>query len=179
MKKGGKILITVLILIIVGLVTFIVFDKFINKKEENTAISQDNAISSGNDMYNNVIENHSNINYDSKDYIKKDEKNTNKISLTKKVREVRKITGPNANFICKEQVPTITGVSDNVAKNIENSIKSCYNAEWTEDINPQTSDEEINKLLENEGYDIGFELDCEIIFSNEKVATIEISLSVD
>ena len=78
-------------------------------------------------------------------------------------------------YICREQVPEITGLDENVANKIEENIKNKYIEVWTE-INKQYKDEDIKSILKDkdqyyESYEIGFKQSCKPIYLNNRIIT--------
>lgn len=124
MKKSVKILIIVLCLIIVGLVTFIVVDKVINKKEETTTLKE-NQSSTNNESYNKSNEDSnadaSETNFQSLDFVGDWENEEDATQLTinsdgtfqadhytasSTIFGDYTINGANIEFICKKDDST-------------------------------------------------------------------------
>lgn len=120
MKKSVKILIIVLCLIIVGLVTFIVVDKVINKKVETTTLKE-NQSSTNNESDNKSNADASETNFQSLDFVGDWENEEDATQLTinsdgtfqadhytasSTIFGDYTINGENIEFICKKDDST-------------------------------------------------------------------------
>lgn len=98
-------------------------------------------------------------------------------------RGVRNITVEGASFVCSEDDPDISGISNSAAEKIEKKIVEIYAEVW-KDINSQTEDDYIKELLtqmnQNSGeygpQDIGFVQTCEVIYLTDNFVTLQTSL---
>lgn len=95
-------------------------------------------------------------------------------------RGVRNITVGGASFVCNEDVPEISGISQTAADKMEKYLNDWYSDVW-KDINSQTEDDYIKELLNqmNESSseygpeDIGFHQSYKVIYVTNKLVTFQ------
>ncbi|MBR4260945.1 MAG: DUF3298 domain-containing protein [Clostridia bacterium] len=95
-------------------------------------------------------------------------------------RGVRNITIGGASFVCNEDVPEISGISQAAANKMEKYLNDWYSKVW-KDINAQTEDDYIKELLnqmsENSNEygpeDIGFHQSYKVIYLTNKLVTFQ------
>lgn len=167
-KKSGNgttiALIIVLIVLIAGIITGIVLLVGGGKKEST---SSNNATSNSSEA-NKTISNNTTNNVENK---------TENIEITYTTKLVREFQVDNAVYMCKEQVPEIKGLDENVAKKIADYIKK-WNSDIWKDINSQNTDEYLRTILQGAGethekYEIGFIQSYEVDYLNDKVITFK------
>lgn len=192
--KGIKIVIIILILImamIIGVLSWLLIsgksisDIFNKNNQEQLDNKGKNVVSSdnGNEMASgkggdgeetvNNTNNNNTSNANLKDSFK----------IRFDTRGVRNITVEGASFVCNEDDPDISGISNSAAEKIEKKIVEIYAEVW-KDINSQTEDDYIKELLtqmnKNSGeygpQDIGFLQSCEVIYLTDNLVTLLTSL---
>lgn len=198
-KKSGALKIVVIIIIvimaiIIGILSWLLisgkdFSNIFSNIEQSESRKEDKKV----DTENQNIENNSNNdekNKEKKEYVSgkgSDDvsNNTNlkdSFKVTYETRGVRNITIEGSSFVCNENVPHITGISENAAKNMEKYLNDWYSRVW-KDIDEQTKDDYIKELLNqmNENSkkydyapeDIGFNQSYNVIYLTNKLVTFE------
>ncbi|MBP3502198.1 MAG: hypothetical protein J6K42_01800 [Clostridia bacterium] len=183
MKKTSKIIFRIVVFLIIALASVAIYyfvlslnrankkSSELDKNSENSSVVENNT-QVGSNNTNNVV--NSNV---TQNFINEDQNIKRSITLKNSEKEVRRLTVGVANFVCKEQEPTIYGLDSSIAKKIENKLKENYTKVWKE-INEQSQDSDVNEILQgyNEyGYaeEIGFEQEYEIEYYNNKIITFK------
>lgn len=190
-KKGKGLKIVVIILIIVMAVIIGVLSwLLVSGKSISDIFNKNNQEQSDNKGQNVVSTDNGNGNATGKGGDGEDPaNNTSNTSLKDSfkirfdTRGVRNITVEGASFVCSEDDPDISGISNSAAEKIEKKIVEIYAEVW-KDINSQTEDDYIKELLtqmnQNSGeygpQDIGFVQTCEVIYLTDNFVTLQTSL---
>jgi histone H3/H4 len=166
-KLTDKMIILIFIIIILTLILGIVIVSaiIINKKNNENVVQT--AVSTTN---NSTIETTENAT--TNQTIKQKD-----IEITYTTTVVKEITVANAKYICREQVPEISGIDETAAKKIQESIKN-YNSKIWEDIDSQNSEASIKEILNGakdyyESYEIGFIQSYKVSYLNGSVITFK------
>lgn len=190
-KKGKGLKIVVIILIIVmAMIIGVLSWLLISGKDFSTIFNKNNEEQTDNKGQNVVSTDNGNGNATGKGGDGEDPaNNTSNTSLKDSfkirfdTRGVRNITVEGASFVCSEDDPDISGISNSAAEKIEKKIVEIYAEVW-KDINSQTEDDYIKELLtqmnQNSGeygpQDIGFVQTCEVIYLTDNFVTLQTSL---
>lgn len=169
MKRSVKILIAILCVIIIGLITFIVVDKVIDKSDESKS---ERSSTTRNERENNKSnETKENDNSESEDKI-----DPSKVKVEYTTRTLRELKGEKGVFKTVEVIPTISGIDKNVAKKIEDNIEKYYKKLW-QDIDSQSTDSEVYEIINYVDDEIGFKVNPVVILKNSKVITFRFDFS--
>lgn len=158
---------SIILLIIVGLIAIVlVIVSYLVSTNQN-GINKTNSLSNNNQVVNSTSGG-----------TEKNGDDEKKIKVSYSENVVRKLNVGNANFVCKENIPHITGIDKQIAEKIEKHLTDMYGNEWTS-IQQQTEDKDILEILEvqnmNNSGDIGFTQSCELIYENNQIATFKCS----
>ena len=166
-KSKSIILLVIVVFVAIGIV---IASYLISTNQNNAKIN--NLLNSSEAMNNTSEEKQNKIEGTSNDQAK------TKIKVSYSENVVRKLNVGSANFICKEYIPHITGIDDQISEKMEKHLTDIYANEWTS-IQEQTKDKDILDILEvqnmNNSGDIGFTQSCELIYENSQVATFKCS----
>ncbi|MBP3707048.1 MAG: DUF3298 domain-containing protein [Clostridia bacterium] len=175
MKKGTKFLIAILILIIVGLVGYIIADKLILNKTDKNEV-KNNTINEVQENTANEVQSNTTTDESVKNKDKEEnDRSSRDIKLTSEEKILKKLEVGNAKYICREHIPTISGIDSKVAEKIQNKLREDNKKIW-DGIEEDEPEYEINELLtsmaeSNNDIEIGFYQKYEIWYKNDNVVT--------